>query len=130
MGEPLTPDQAAERAGTSRRSIARAIAAHELRAVRDNRNRWRIDAEDLAAWHAQRAPSARAQVDAQAIETELRAAQAEAAGLREVAAELRAELAGRDALLAEIRADRDRWHQQAVQPRGLGAWLAALLGHR
>lgn len=46
----MTPAQAAQKAGTSRWTIMRAINAQQLRATRDNRNQWRITSEDLAAW--------------------------------------------------------------------------------
>lgn len=50
MSAHMTPAQAAQRVGTSRWTIMRAINAQHLRANRDNRNQWRITSEDLAAW--------------------------------------------------------------------------------
>lgn len=50
MSAHMTPAQAAQKAGTSRWTIMRAINAQQLRATRDNRNQWRITFEDLAAW--------------------------------------------------------------------------------
>jgi excisionase family DNA binding protein len=50
MSAHMTPAQAAQKAGTSRWTIMRAINAQQLRATRDNRNQWRITSEDLAAW--------------------------------------------------------------------------------
>ena len=45
----MTPAQAAEAAGVSRWAIMRAINTHKLKAHRDNRNRWQIAPDDLAA---------------------------------------------------------------------------------
>ena len=45
----MTPAQAAAEAGVSRWAIMRAINNQQLKAKRDNRNRWNISPEDLAA---------------------------------------------------------------------------------
>lgn len=49
---PMSPTQAAQMIGVSRRTIMRAIERLELQANRDNRNHWRIDPADLSAWAA------------------------------------------------------------------------------
>lgn len=46
----LTPAQAADIAKVSRPTIMAAISSHGLKAIRDNRNRWQIDPEDLQFW--------------------------------------------------------------------------------
>lgn len=46
----LTLDEAAARAGVSRWTISRALKSGALSGIRDNRSRWRIDPESLAAW--------------------------------------------------------------------------------
>lgn len=48
----LSPAQAARVAGVSRWAILRAIKGEKLKAIRDNRNNWRITQDDLAAWRA------------------------------------------------------------------------------
>lgn len=48
--DPMSPTQAAEATGTSRRTIMRVIEAGELVAFRDNRNHWRITAQALDKW--------------------------------------------------------------------------------
>jgi len=68
VSTPISPAQAAQVAGVSRRTVVRAINTQALRANRDNRNQWRIKPEDLEAWisaqPAQEAPSGHAQADA------------------------------------------------------------------
>ena len=46
----MSPTQAAQATGTSRRTIMRAIEAGELPAFRDNRNHWKITAQALETW--------------------------------------------------------------------------------
>ena len=60
----MTPAQAAERAGVSRWTIMRAIKAHDLKASRNNRNRWIIAETALDAWRSHSLHSVRAQEDA------------------------------------------------------------------
>lgn len=61
MKSPMSPEQAAQFAQVSRRTIMRAIESKELQALRDNRNRWKIDPEALEKWaNAQWALSERA----------------------------------------------------------------------
>lgn len=120
MGVTLTPEQAARRAGVSRRTVLRAVQAQELLAVRDNRNRWRIDVDNLDAWARPRAPIGQRADDAQAP-----AQDAELAALRVQLAGREAELAGVRALLREVEADRDAWRELARQP-----WWQRLFGAR
>lgn len=96
----------------------RAIESHALRAIRDNRNRWKIDPQDLDKWvGAQRALSGHAQSDSPAMPTstlEVKLAVAEAE---------------RDALKAQLtgaQEDRDRWREMAEKladkPRWFWPW--------
>ncbi|QIE44008.1 helix-turn-helix domain-containing protein (plasmid) [Rhodobacteraceae bacterium SC52] len=47
---PMSPAQAAHQAKVSRRTIMRAIENHDLKAFRDNKNHWKIAAQDLEQW--------------------------------------------------------------------------------
>lgn len=101
----MSPAQAAQAAGVSRWTIMRAIKAKELRAIRDNRNHWRIAPDDLDSWQAH---TVRTEVDLHTshtteIVTELR---------EQLSAEtMRADAAERARDQAE--ADRDRWQAMA-----------------
>ncbi len=55
----MTPDEAAQRAKTTRWSIMRAVKSHALRGTQDNHKRWHISPDDLAMWMAARAPTER-----------------------------------------------------------------------
>lgn len=46
----FTPLAAAKHAGCGRTTIMKAIKEHDLKATRDNRNRWKIASEDLEKW--------------------------------------------------------------------------------
>lgn len=102
---PMSPAHAAKAAGCSRRTIMRAIEAKELLAHRDNRNNWKIDAQDLERWaSAQCAPTGQddppAHLSAQS----------------ETAIELAAARATIDQLTARLTAaetDRDHWRGMA-----------------
>lgn len=114
---PMSPTQAAQATGTSRRSVMRAIEAQELAAFRDNRNHWKITSQAVEEWAlAQCAPSGQVPtivqsetLSAHPLPTpdngagELKA-EREARRLAEVEA---AELRGK---LAATEAERDRLH--------------------
>lgn len=115
----LTATQAAQAAGVSRWAIHRAIKSLSLKAIRDNRNVWRIAPEDLTAWRAATvAQPLRAQDLAQ---SELAAADVSAlmdlrdrlaeAERREAGAQARADAAERARDQAE--SDRDHWRDLA-----------------
>ncbi|WP_420818699.1 helix-turn-helix domain-containing protein [Paracoccus aestuarii] len=54
----MSPTQAAQATGTSRRTVMRAIEAQELLAFRDNRNHWKITPQAIEMWaSAQCAPT-------------------------------------------------------------------------
>jgi excisionase family DNA binding protein len=113
MDEPhssphMTPEQAAQVAKVSRWTILRAIKSQRLQARRDNRNRWQISPQDLAAWSAHTVHTP--QIDAPAPD----AAQAdETPALR---AALAAETARADAAERardQAEADRNQWRDMA-----------------
>lgn len=108
----------------------RAIECHDLKAIRDNRNHWKVSPEDADRWAAaQWAPTGHRPPETPThahpdLTSELAAAHAENAQLRE-------RLADRDAAIADLREDREKWRQQAAalledkRPKG---FLKRLLG--
>lgn len=124
---PMSPAQAAQMKGVSRRTIMRAIEAHELKAFRDNRNHWNIDPKELDMWaDAQWAPTGHVHPEtptmpAENLATSLARTEAERDALREH--------------LEQIKEDRDHWRRLAERqqmlledkrPRGI---LRRLLGN-
>lgn len=109
MGALMSPAQAAQLLKMSRRTIMRAIESHELLAVRDNRNHWKIALEELDRWAgAQCAPSGHVHPEAPTLPTY----QDSPETLAKLAAETaRADAAERARNQAE--ADRDAWRRQA-----------------
>lgn len=61
---PLSPEAAAQLAGVSRRTIMRALKAQEIKALRDNHGRWRIDAQSFENWADAHGHRARAHMTA------------------------------------------------------------------
>lgn len=110
----MSPAQAAQAAGVSRWAVMRAINSHRLKAKRDNRNHWRIAADDLNEWCAH---SVRQQQTAHPEESlELR---------EKLASETaRADAAERARDQAEV--DRDKWREMAEKladkPRRFWPW--------
>lgn len=107
----MSPAQAAKVSGVSRWTIMRAIKAHELQAIRDNRNQWKITAEDLAQWqqHSVRTPDV-----------------LHAAHSPEIVIELRERLAAETARANAAEADRDRWQALAEKLTDRPGWWAWL----
>lgn len=116
--EMLSPAQVAQRCDTSRRSVMRAIESHDLKAIRDNKNHWKVRAEDADLWAAaqwapreQRPPEALIHAQSE-ITSELAAARAENAQLKE--------------RLAATETDRDHWrdlaNKLADRPRWVWPW--------
>lgn len=105
MGVPISPAQAAQSKKVSRRTIMRAIEAHSLKAIRDNRNRWKIDPQDFDIWAgAQWAPTEHAHLDLPAsptpnLEVKLAVVEAERDAFKEQ--------------LIGVQEDRDRWRGMA-----------------
>ena len=52
--EYFSPKAAAAHVGCGRTTIMRALSTNELRAIRDNKNAWRISKADLDEWAGQR----------------------------------------------------------------------------
>lgn len=101
---PISPARAAQLAKVSRRTIMRAIESHDLKAVRDNRNHWKIAPEALEIWACvQWSPAQHAHAETTVTPTsdalELSVVKAENNQLRE--------------RLASTEADRDRWQAMA-----------------
>lgn len=106
----------------------RALATGELKGVRDNRNAWRITAEDVKAWIGQRpvsdqtlskiAPGQPAVTTMDTSETLARLAVAEA------------RLADALENITEARKERDAWKAQAERLANRPGLLARLLGNR
>lgn len=90
----MTPQQAAHLSGVSRWTIMRAINSQQLKAHRNNRNRWQIAHADLAAHFPH---SVRLVQDAQPDESQ----------------ELRQQLAIETARATAAEADRDHWRDMA-----------------
>lgn len=101
----LTPQQAAERAGTSRGTIMNAIKSKDLSAFRDNRNRWQIPTEELSKWVSKRADIITGSVDSS---LPLRTDE----NLIRIAV-LEAELKSKDQRISDLEHDRDSWKEQA-----------------
>ena len=104
---PMSPAQAAKRLKVSRRTIMRAIDSLELKAIRDNRNHWKIAQDDLSRWaDAQWAPTEHAQSEMPTVPTpettlELASLKAENGQLRE--------------RLTSTETDRDHWRSMALK---------------
>lgn len=119
LGKLMSPAQAAQQANVSRRTVMRAIESHELKAHRDNRNRWKIAPKDLDMWAgAQLSPSdqgpQKAHTNAHSEDTlKLALHEAENAHLRE--------------RISELEKDRDHWRDLAEKlverPRFSWPWI-------
>lgn len=114
---PISPAQAAHIAKVSRRTIMRAIENQELKAFRDNRNRWKINPPDLDKWAgAQWVPSGHAHQETPTLPT------SEAIDIERLKGQIEIERQLR--LAAET--DRDHWRDMAQklanQPRRWWPW--------
>jgi len=108
VSTPISPAHAAQLKNVSRRKIMRAIDRHELKAVRDNRNHWKIDPQDLNRWaDVQSAPSEHAHPVVPTMLTmptsDLPSKLAVAEAQRDAAREQ----------LVSVQEDRDRWREMA-----------------
>ncbi len=105
VGTPISPAYAAQSKNVSRRTIMRAIENHDLKAIRDNRNHWKIDPKDLDEWaDDQFLPSDHAHPILPTMPTsDLGAKLAVAEAQRDAAREQ----------LAGVQEDRDRWREMA-----------------
>lgn len=108
---PMSPAQAAQLKGVSRRTIMRAIKSHELRAFRDNRNHWKIDPQALDKWaDAQWALTGHAQSEMPALP---------ASDLAIIHARVEAERDALRELLEQTKEDRNHWRRIAEQQQDL-----------
>lgn len=126
MTTPTSPQDAAARAGVSRRTVMRAIKSGDLQATKGNDGRWRIEADALAAWTPPGTPTGQpkgqpmgapdlAQLLAQSVELErlrgeMTTVSAERDALRD---RLSADSAAFRERLDDLRADRDAWRARA-----------------
>ena len=113
----ITPNEAAKRTGRSRRTIMRAIEAHEIAAHRDNRNKWQIDEDALAQWARSGQPMRTAQPDAHPTPT------VNEAVLEERIRTLEMLLTEMRRTNDDLRTDRDAWKSMAQRP-----WWKRLAG--
>lgn len=98
VSKTLSPAQAAQVSRKSRRTVLRAIDSGAIKAHRDNRNHWKIDAKSLSEWaDAQGAHIAHAH-------PENTSAQIQIAQL-----ETRVEMLAEQ--LEQVKADRDVWRE-------------------
>lgn len=105
----LSPAQAAQAASVSRWTIMRAIKRHEIKAIRDNRNHWKIDPDELDRWSASTVRTVEA---AHPIHTTKDSPET----LARVAA-LEAENGQLRERLSEVKEDRDAWRGMAQRRR-------------
>lgn len=101
----MSPTHAAQSKNVSRRTIMRAIKSLDLKAIRDNRNHWKINPQDLDRWAvSQCAPSGHVHSISPSIPTpDLEAKLAVVEAQRDAAREQ----------LAGAQEDRDRWREMA-----------------
>ena len=100
-----------QRVECGRTTIMRALSTNKLRAIRDNKNAWKIDKDDLEKWAGQRP------VTDQTLPSP---AQSQLAVTTMDTPETLARLAVAEARLADALAERDRWRELAErlsQPR-------------
>jgi excisionase family DNA binding protein len=124
-----TPAAAAKLVGCGRASIMRAIDAQKLKAIRDNRNRWRISEDDLQIWMKCRlvaAPDTNRSVSGEQLLSRANVAEARVEMLTSKVQDLTSQI-------EDLKTDRDAWRDlsQKVQPveqrevfRLFGKWWA------
>jgi excisionase family DNA binding protein len=101
----MSPAHAAQSINVSRRTIMRAIQTLELKAIRDNRNHWKIDPQDLDKW-----------ADTQFVPSEHAHSNLPTTPTSDLSSKLAVAEAQRDAAreqLAGVQEDRDSWRQMA-----------------
>lgn len=137
----LTPQQAADKASVSRGTIMNAINEKTLIALRDNRNRWQISANNLSKWMAERSDNTSDNIDnsgsesapradenamrVAVLEVELKAKEQRILDLEQ---ERDARLADKDQQIADIRKDRDE--QITNIRKGFDDQIAQVKGER
>ena len=105
----LSPAQAAQAASVSRWTIMRAIKRHEIKAIRDNRNHWKIDPDELDRWSASTVRTVEVAHPAHTPEDS-------AETLAHVAS-LEAENSQLRERISEIKEDRNAWREMALRRR-------------
>jgi len=125
----MSPAQAAQVANVSRWTIMRAIKSQDLQAFRDNKNQWKIKAEDLNRWiyahTAQCANTMPEEGDVQPMHTPAHPDPIAKETLELV--RVKTELEAEKTLRATIEADRDHWRELAqklaeTRPRKRWFW--------
>lgn len=106
-----SPREAARIVGCGRSSVMRALASGELKAMRDNRNSWKIAREDLLSWSSDRAEPDRSGPDLPPDRTDIGPPDQLPDQLAD--AEKRAAIA--EARLSDAIADRDQWRALALR---------------
>lgn len=106
-----SPREAARIVGCGRSSIMRALASGELKAMRDNRNTWKIAREDLLSWSSDRVELDRSGPDLPADRPD--AGPPDQLADQFADAEKRAAIA--EARLSDAIADRDHWRALALR---------------
>lgn len=113
---PMSPTQAAQATGTSRRTVMRAIETQDLLAFRDNRNHWKITPQAIDEWvRAHCAPNGQTPISAQSDQANAYLvptvdAEAELKAEREARRQAEVEAGELRGKLAAIEAERDRLH--------------------
>ena len=102
----FSPKAAATHAGCGRTTIMRALYTNELKAIRDNKNAWKIDREDLEKWTGQRPVTDQLPPSP---------APGHALATRSDPPETLARLAVAEARLADAPTERDRWRDLALR---------------
>lgn len=105
----LSPAQAAQAVSVSRWTIMRAIKNLDLKAIRDNRNHWKIDPDELDRWSTSTVRTGEA---AHPVHTPKDSPET----LAHVAA-LKAENSQLRERLSEIKEDRNAWREMAQRRR-------------
>lgn len=128
----VSPQKAADRAGVSRRTVMVAIEGFKLKAIRDNRNRWQIDPDDLSRWIDERDTSHDA-TTAGSTDTPTDGSSAADVELRIENARLEARLEAANTRIADLEKrveSRDTDYQrvlalldEAQKPKGFFDWL-------
>lgn len=104
----MTPQEAADRAKVSRRTIMLAIEGKTLKALRNNKNQWQIEEEELQRWMESRKPKRKAIPDSSSDNS--------SDAITEIIIQnkaLQVELAMTKQQLDEVKHDRDAWKSQA-----------------
>jgi excisionase family DNA binding protein len=131
----LSLDQAAKRAGVSRWTVSRALQSGRLLGIRDNRGRWRIEAEPLDAWAAEQRTVPHDEQHGATVQgsdpehrglhkgiedlrTERDAARIEVAGLRVETIQLRERLDETRARVVELQGEHDQAKLEAAGLKG------------